>query len=493
MIAVQLVSVLAGELLDAVGRKACRLFPIGVQRVAGQVQARDLFFHFQQLAGIILTQVGHLIIIVLGGFLGTGHGAEQIQLAIQILAGIVFNKLYFPTDDPFIGTLLAYSTFAIGYLARPFGAFVFGHFGDKIGRKSMLVLTMLIMGVATIGIGLVPTYAQIGIAAPIILQTFRLMQGLGLGGEWGGSVLMTYEYASKRERAFYASIPQMGLATGLCLSSGVVALLSASLTDQQFLEWGWRIAFLISVVLVGVALYIRLHILETPDFQKAKDSGKTADKTLPIVKVCRNHPGNIALGVGARWIDGVFFNVLAVFVISYLVQYISIERTQALTIVMIAALLMCPFILIAGRLADRYGRGMVYGVSSLLCGLSIFPSFWLMEGSGGSLFLIALAIIIPISVFYAGVFGPEAALFSDLFPPDVRYTGISIVYQFPGFLVAGIVPGLCTFLINWNEGDPLYVCLFTLLAAVTSALSAFAIQRKSIAAQRKHGDDAEHI
>ena len=276
-----------------------------------------------------------------------------------VVAGIVFNKLYFPTDDPFIGTLLAYSTFAIGYLARPFGAFVFGHFGDKIGRKSMLVLTMLIMGVATIGIGLVPTYAQIGIAAPIILQTFRLMQGLGLGGEWGGSVLMTYEYASKRERAFYASIPQMGLATGLCLSSGVVALLSASLTDQQFLEWGWRIAFLISVVLVGVALYIRLHILETPDFQKAKDSGKTADKTLPIVKVCRNHPGNIALGVGARWIDGVFFNVLAVFVISYLVQYISIERTQALTIVMIAALLMCPFILIAGRLADRYGRGMV--------------------------------------------------------------------------------------------------------------------------------------
>ena len=141
-----------------------------------------------------------------------------------VVAGIVFNKLYFPTDDPFIGTLLAYSTFAIGYLARPFDAFVFGHFGDKIGRKSMLVLTMLIMGVATIGIGLVPTYAQIGIAAPIILQTFRLMQGLGLGGEWGGSVLMTYEYASKRERAFYASIPQMGLATGLCLSSGVVAL-----------------------------------------------------------------------------------------------------------------------------------------------------------------------------------------------------------------------------------------------------------------------------
>ena len=238
-----------------------------------------------------------------------------------------------------------------------------------------------------------------------------------------------------------------------------------------------------------------MHILETPDFQKAQEKARQdkAKKTLPIVKVCKEHPGNIALGIGARWIDGVFFNVLAVFVITYLVQYVNVPRTEALSMVMVSALVMCPFILIAGRLADRYGRGLVYGVASILCGLSIFPSFWLMEGSGGSLFLIALAIIIPISVFYAGVFGPEAALFSDLFPPDVRYTGISIVYQFPGFLVAGIVPGLCTFLINWNEGDPLYVCLFTLLAAVTSAFSAFAIQRKSIAAQRKHGDDAEHI
>ena len=217
-----------------------------------------------------------------------------------VVAGIVFNKLFFPTTDPFIGTILAYSTFAIGYLARPLGGFVFGHFGDKLGRKSMLVLTMLIMGLATIGIGLVPTYAQIGIAAPIILQTLRLCQGLGLGGEWGGAVLMTYEYASKRERAFYASIPQMGLATGLCLSSGVVALLSWGLTNEQFMAWGWRCAFLLSVVLVGVALYIRMHILETPDFRKAQERGKTEHKSLPIVRVCKEHPGNIALGVGAR-------------------------------------------------------------------------------------------------------------------------------------------------------------------------------------------------
>lgn len=410
-----------------------------------------------------------------------------------VVAGIVFNKLYFPSADPFIGTILAYSTFAIGYLARPLGGFIFGHFGDKLGRKKMLVMTMLIMGIATIGIGLVPTYAQIGIAAPIILQLLRLCQGLGLGGEWGGAVLMTYEYADKRERAFYASIPQMGLATGLCLASGVVALLSWGLDNEQFMAWGWRLAFILSVVLVAVALYVRMNILETPDFQKAKESGRTEGKKLPIVTVCKNHPGNIALGVGARWIDGVFFNVLAVFVITYLVQYVDIPRTHALVIVMIAALFMCPFILVAGRLADRYGRGKVYGIASMLCGLSIFPSFWLMGNSGGNLLVIALAIIVPLSIFYAGVFGPEAALFSDLFPPDVRYTGISIVYQFPGFLVAGIVPGLCTLFLKWNDGDPLYVCLFTLLAACTSAASAFIIQRKFTAARKRCGDAMEHI
>jgi MFS family permease len=174
-----------------------------------------------------------------------------------------------------------------------------------------------------------------------------------------------------------------------------------------------------------------------------------------------------------------------VFSISYLVQYINVTRTEALTAVMIAALLMCPFILIAGRLADRFGRGRIYGLASLACGLTIFPAFWLMQGSGGNMFIIGLAIAIPLSICYAGVFGPEAALFSDLFPAEVRYTGISIVYQFPGFLVAGIVPGVCTALMQWNDGNPFYICIFVLIAAATSAFSAFTIQRRHNRAERQ--------
>ena len=197
-----------------------------------------------------------------------------------VVAGIVFNKLYFPTADPFIGTIMAYSTFAIGYLARPLGGFIFGHYGDKLGRKRMLILTMLIMGIATMGIGLVPTYASIGIAAPIILQTLRLCQGLGLGGEWGGAVLMTYEYASDRQKAFYASIPQMGLATGLCLSSGMVALLSWLLDNEQFLEWGWRFAFLVSVVLIAIpSMCARI-------FWKPQNSARPKPRAIPARRPC---------------------------------------------------------------------------------------------------------------------------------------------------------------------------------------------------------------
>ena len=259
-----------------------------------------------------------------------------------VVAGIVFNKLYFPTDDPLVSTMLAYTTFGVGFITRPLGGLIFGHFGDRIGRKSMLVMTLMIMGVSTFLIGLVPTYDSIGIWAPVLLLLLRVFQGIGLGGEWGGAVLMAYEYAPPEKKGFYASLPQIGLAIGLCLASGTVALLSTLLTDAQFMAWGWRVAFLASAAMVLVGMYIRLNIKETPEFSEVK--ARNAESRIPFFDMLRRYPGNVLKGMGARYIDGVFFNVFGVFSISYLTQTVQITRTQALTGVMAAALVMCVFI-----------------------------------------------------------------------------------------------------------------------------------------------------
>ena len=235
-----------------------------------------------------------------------------------VVAGIVFSKLYFPSDDPLISTLLAYTTFAVGFVTRPLGGVIFGHFGDRVGRKSILVVTLMIMGVSTFLIGLLPTHAQIGVAAPILLLLLRVAQGIGLGGEWGGAVLMAYEYAPKEKRGFYASLPQVGLAIGLFMASGVVALLSWLCTEEQFMAWGWRIAFLISGLMVAVGMYIRLHVKETPEFAAVK--ARNAETAIPFMDMMRRYPGNVLKGMGARYIDGVFFNVFGVFSILSLIH-----------------------------------------------------------------------------------------------------------------------------------------------------------------------------
>lgn len=387
-----------------------------------------------------------------------------------VVAGIVFNKLYFPSHDILVSTLLAYTTFAVGFVTRPLGGVIFGHFGDKIGRKSMLVLTLMIMGVSTVGVGLVPTYAQIGVWAPILLLLLRVFQGIGLGGEWGGAVLMTFEYSSPSERGFYASIPQIGLSIGLCLASGIVALFSYTLSDAQFMAWGWRAAFIISVVLVAVGIWIRLNVMETPEFQNVKK--RNAEVRIPFAEMIKTYPGNVLAGMGARYIDGVFFNIFGVFSIGYLANTIKISRTDALLGVMIASMVMCFFIPFFGRLSDKIGRTKVYFWGSLITGISAFPAFWLMNGSGGNTTLIWMAIIIPFGIFYASVYGPEAALFSELFDARVRYTGISFVYQFSGIFASGLTPIIATALIKYGNGDPTMICAYSAFAGVVSALSA---------------------
>jgi len=393
-----------------------------------------------------------------------------------VIAGIVFNKLYFPTSDPLISILLAYSTFAVGFITRPLGGVIFGHFGDKIGRKNMLILTLLIMGVSTVLIGLLPTYAQIGIWAPIALLVLRIFQGIGLGGEWGGAVLMTYEYSPTHLRGLYGSLPQIGLAIGLCLASGVVALLSNFLSDVQFMAWGWRVAFLLSIFLVAVGMWIRLNVSETPEFQEVKD-GNAAAK-IPIAEVFKNYRGNVLAGMGARYIDGVFFNIFGVWIISYLTQTIKITRTDALAGVMASALVMCFFIPVFGYLSDRIGRTKVYVWGSLLTGLSTFPAFWLINSSHGNTTIIWAAIVIPFGIFYASVYGPEAALFCELFPARVRYTGISFVYQFSGIFASGLTPIIATAIYKVSGGDSNLIAGYVAFAGTISALSAYWIRRR---------------
>lgn len=398
-----------------------------------------------------------------------------------VVAGIVLNKLYFPADDPLVSTLLAYATFAVGFVARPLGGVIFGHFGDRIGRKSMLVITLMLMGVATFLIGLVPTYAQIGVAAPVLLLLLRIVQGIGLGGEWGGAVLMAFEYAPPDKRGLYASIPQIGLALGLCMASGVVAGLSWGLSDEQFLVWGWRLAFLLSAVLVAVGAYIRLNVMETPEFSRVKEANREA--AIPFVSMIRDFPGNVIAGMGARTIDGVFFNVFAVFSIGYLTGTVKMPRTEALLGVTAAALLLCLTIPLAGWLSDRLGRTRVYAWGSVLTGFSAFPAFWVFLHSDGSTAAVWLALIVPFGILYASVYGPEAALFSELFPARVRYTGISFVYQFSGIFASGLTPIVATALLQYSGADrPWLVCAYCAFAGLVSAASAIWIGRRARAA-----------
>ncbi|MBT2666868.1 MHS family MFS transporter [Bacillus sp. ISL-4] len=386
-----------------------------------------------------------------------------------VVAGIVFNKLYFPADDPIVSTLLAYATFAVGFIARPVGGLIFGHFGDKIGRKSMLITSLGIMGGSTVLIALIPTYNQIGIWAPICLLILRILQGIGLGGEWGGAVLMTFEHAPLKKRGLYASLPQIGLSIGLLLSSGVVGVLSSTLSDSQFMSWGWRIAFALSSILIFLGLWIRLNISESPEFKKVKESN--IESNMPIKDMWKNNTGNVLAGMGARYIDGVFFNVMGVFSITYLTNSLDLSRTEALLGVSAAAFVMCFFIPIFGHISDRFGRTRTYLIGSLVTGLSALPAFLIMSNSNGSTLVIWLALIIPLGIFYSSVYGPEAALFAELFEAPVRYTGMSFVYQFSGIFASGFTPIIATALLGYNNGSPFLLSLYVVFAGLVSAIS----------------------
>ena len=392
-----------------------------------------------------------------------------------VVAGLFFNKLYFPAFDARIGTMLAFATFAVGFVARPLGGVIFGHFGDKLGRKKMLILTLEIMGIATVCIGLIPTYHTIGIWAPILLIVCRLAQGIGLGGEWGGAVLMSYESAPADKRAFYASLPQIGMSLGLLLASGIVGFFSVILSDEAFLNWGWRVAFLLSAVLLAVGGYMRSTVQETKDFSEAKQ--QMPEAKYPLLDAFKRYPKMMLACMGARFIDGVSFNVFGVYSLTYLTQQHGIGRSAALTAVMISSLVMSCFIPFWGHMADKHGKAKIYGVCAVLLGISSFPAFWVLHNFSGNYLCVVLALALPFGILHAAVFGTMSSVFSESFDASVRYSGISFVYQFTAIFASGLTPMVAAMLTGYADGAPWYLCGYLAGIGVLSALSTLWLSR----------------
>jgi MFS transporter, MHS family, shikimate and dehydroshikimate transport protein len=393
--------------------------------------------------------------VVLASFIGTTIEWYDFFL-YGTAAALVFNELFFPDAEPLIGTLLALSTYAVGFVARPIGGVVFGHYGDRIGRKAMLVISLLIMGVATFAIGLLPTYASLGIVAPILLVTLRFAQGIGVGGEWGGAVLMAVEHSPRRKRGFFGSWPQMGVPAGLLLSTGVFALMRGVTDESAFMSWGWRVPFLLSIVLVAVGLFIRLRLMETPAFQRVRESGTEAPK--PILDVIKLYPREVLTAMGMRVAENGTFYVLTVFVLAYGEDTLGLGESTMLIGVVIAAAIGLLTIPLWGALSDRVGRRKLYLAGALVSLLWAFPFFGLVDTK--SPVLIWLAIAIGVNLGHDLMYGPQAAYFSELFGTRVRYSGASLGYQLASVFAGGFAPLVATALLAAGDEKPWLVALY---------------------------------
>lgn len=381
-------------------------------------------------------------------------------------AALVFGPLFFPDTDPTAATLLSLSTFAVSFLARPLGALVFGHFGDRIGRKKMLYVTYLIMGISTFLIGLLPTFNTIGVLAPMLLVAMRFAQGFGFGGEYSGAVLMLTEHAPAHKRGFYAGLNNTGPVIGFVSSSGLFLLMNAILTEDDFLAWGWRIPFLVSILLVAIGLYVRTRVAESPIFEQAQTKTAVAKLKAPIAEVLRKYPKQLVIATGANISQFAVFYLFSVYTLTYGVTELNLSRNTILAAVMIAILVNLVAIPYASALSDRIGRRKVLGIGFVITIAWAFPFFALFNTGEFPLTLIAFIVMM---ISYSFVYGPIAAYMSEIFPTSVRFTGSAVAYNLAGILGAAFAPIIATMLMDTYHSSvsiSLYIIGITLVSAV---------------------------
>jgi metabolite-proton symporter len=406
-----------------------------------------------------------------------GTTVEWYDLFIFATASaLVFNKVFFPTVDPLIGTLLSFGTFASAYLARIVGAAIFGHFGDKLGRKSMLLISLVMMGVATFAIGLLPDANQIGVWAPILLLSLRLLQGLALGGEWGGAVLMAVEHAPANRRGLYGSWVQIGVPAGTLLANFAFFAVSASVSNEALLSWGWRVPFLASILLVGVGMYIRLNTSETPSFNKVKQEA-VAEK-LPFLALMRTSWKTVILGAVATMSTGASFNLLVAFGLSYGTQKLGFTRDEMLSMTLISCAVCVGLLPLFGRLSDAIGRRPVIIGGIIAEALFAFPMFWLLETQS---YAFGLAGYLLMMTAFAANYGPIATFLAELFGTKVRYSGLSVSYMLSGVLGSAATPFVTTWLLAaTGQGSSVawYMIIWAVLSGIALVLLTETVRRE---------------
>ena len=388
-------------------------------------------------------------------------------------AALVFGTLFFPESDPLTATMLAFGTYALGFVARPLGGVVFGHFGDRVGRKKMLVVALFVMGIATVGIGLLPTYATIGIAAPILLLACRLLQGFAVGGEWGGAVLMAAEHGDPKNRGFWASWPQAGVPLGNLLATGVLFLLAFVQSDETFEAWGWRIPFLLSAVLVFIGLWVRLTLEESPVFQEAKDEiaeKGQASSHMPLLEVIRNYPKEVLIAMGMRMAENISYYIFTIVVLSYAKEYLDVGTDLILKMLLIGAAFQFFAIPAIGALSDRIGRRPLYLTGAIGVGVWSFFFFGLIDTMEPGNVLLAVTVGL---FFHSLMYAPQAAFFSELFGTSVRYTGASVGYQLASIFAGALAPIIALNLLG--SADEKNTTAVAIYVSIASAITVIAV------------------